>query len=138
MVKVTKSQLTSKKREETLILLSEFFESRDEEVMRESGNAIVFPSVDAEGNELYVKITVSIPHGDRSGEAYNGHEVASAFKEHCEEVAANKAQREKEKAEAAKKRKEKAAAIKAKKEAEAKAKAEKKAPQEQEEEETEE
>lgn len=133
MAKVTKSQLTSMKREEVLALLSDFFESQDEEVMRESGNAIVFPSVDAEGNELYVKVTVSIPRGDRSGEAYNGHEVASAFKEHCEEVAANKAQREKEKAEAAKKRKEKAAAAKAKKEAEAKAKAEKKAAQEQEE-----
>ena len=123
MAKMTKSQLTSIKREQVLALLADFFASQDEEVMRECGNAIVFPSVDSEGNELYVKVTVSIPRGDRSGEAYNGHEVANAFKEHCEEVAANRAQREKEKAAAAKLRKEKAAAAKAKKEAEAAKKA---------------
>lgn len=133
MAKATKSQLSSAKREEVLAQLFKFFESQDEEVMRESGNAIVFPSVDADGNELYVKITVSIPRGDRSGEAYNGHEAAIAFKEHCEEVAANRAQREKERAEAARKRKEKAEAAKARKEAEAQARAEKKAAHEQEE-----
>lgn len=118
MAKITKSQLANMKREEVLSLLTEFL-SATEEVMRESGNAIVFPSVDAEGNEIFVKIAVSIPRGDRSGEAYDGYAAAEDYKIHQEEVAANKAQREKEKAEAAAKRKERAEAAKAKKEAEA-------------------
>ena len=118
MAKITKSQLANMKREEVLSLLTEFL-SATEEVMRESGNAIVFPSVDAEGNEIFVKIAVSIPRGDRSGEAYDGYAAAEDYKIHQEEVAANKAQREKERAEAAAKRKERAEAAKAKKEAEA-------------------
>lgn len=118
MAKITKSQLANMKREEVLSLLTEFL-SATEEVMRESGNAIVFPSVDAEGNEIFVKIAVSIPRGDRSGEAYDGYAAAEDYKIHQKEVAANKAQREKEKAEAAAKRKERAEAAKAKKEAEA-------------------
>lgn len=118
MAKISKTQLANMKREEVLSLLTEFL-SATEEVMRESGNAIVFPSVDAEGNEIFVKIAVSIPRGDRSGEAYDGYAAAEDYKIHQEEVAANKAQREKEKAEAAAKRKERAEAAKAKKEAEA-------------------
>lgn len=118
MAKISKTQLANMKREEVLSMLTEFL-SETEEVMRESGNAIVFPSVDAEGNEIFVKIAVSIPRGDRSGEAYDGYAAAEDYKIHQEEVAANKAQREKEKAEAAAKRKERAEAAKAKKEAEA-------------------
>ena len=72
MAKISKTQLANMKREEVLSLLTEFL-SATEEVMRESGNAIVFPSVDAEGNEIFVKIAVSIPRGDRSGEAYDGY-----------------------------------------------------------------
>ncbi len=118
MAKISKTQLDSMKREEVLSLLTEFL-SATEDVMRESGNAIVFPSVDAGGNEIFVKIAVSIPRGDRSGEAYDGYAAAESYKIHQEEVAANKAHREKEKAEAAAKRKERAEAAKAKKEAEA-------------------
>jgi len=122
--KLTKSQLTTMKREEVLALLTEFFESRGEEVMRESGNAITFPSIDAGDNELFVKIAVSIPRGDRSGEAYDGYAAAEDYKIHLEEVAANKAQREKENAAKAAKAKERREAAQAKKEAEAAKRAE--------------
>lgn len=118
MAKITKSQLANMKREEVLSLLTEFL-SATEEVMRESGNAIVFPSVDAEGNEIFVKIAVSIPRGDRSGEAYDGYAAANFYRIHQEEVAANKAQREKDNAAKAAKTKERREAAKAKKEAEA-------------------
>lgn len=118
MAKISKTQLANMKREEVLSLLTEFL-STTEEVMRESGNAIVFPSVDAEGNEIFVKIAVSIPRGDRSGEAYDGYAAANFYRIHQEEVAANKAQREKDNAAKAAKRKERAEAAKAKKEAEA-------------------
>ena len=118
MAKISKTQLANMKREEVLSLLTEFL-SATEEGMRESGNAIVFPSVDAEGNEIFVKIAVSIPRGDRSGEAYDGYAAANFYRIHQEEVAANKAQREKDNAAKAAKRKERAEAAKAKKEAEA-------------------
>ena len=119
MAKMTKSRMTTMKREEILALLTEFFESRGEEVMRESGNAITFPSIDAGDNELFVKIAVSIPRGDRSGEAYDGYAAAQQFKEHNELVAAKREQRAKENAIKAAKAKEKREAAKAKKEAEA-------------------
>ena len=87
--------------------------------MRESGNALVFPSTDAGGNELFVKIAVSIPRGDRSGEAYDGYAAAEQFKAHSEFVAAKREQRAKDNAIKAAKAKEKREAAKAKKEAEA-------------------
>ena len=115
--KMTKSQLTTAKREEVIAMLTEFFGGLDEHVMREGGNSIVFPSTDAEGNELFVKIAVSIPRGDRSGEAYDGYAAAKDYELHLEEVAINKAKREKENAEKAAKARERQNAAKAKKEA---------------------
>ena len=50
--KLTKSQLTTKKREDVLAMLAEILTDLDEEVMRESGNALVYPSVDDDGNEF--------------------------------------------------------------------------------------
>ena len=122
--KLTKSQLTSKKREDVLAMLTEYLADLGEDVMREGGNSLVFPSTDDEGNELFVKIAVSIPRGDRSGEAYDGYAAAEDYKIHLEEVAANKAQREKENAAKAAKAKERREAAQAKKEAEAAKRAE--------------
>jgi hypothetical protein len=117
--KLTKSQRTTKKREDILAMLTEFLTDLGEDVLRESGNAIAFPSVDDEGDELFVKISVSIPRGDHSGEAYDGYAVAEDYKVHCEKVAAEREQREKENAIKAAKAKERREAAKAKKEAEA-------------------
>ena len=122
--KLTKSQLTSKKREDVLTQLSEILADLGEDVMREGGNTLVFPSTDDEGNELFVKIAVSIPRGDRSGEAYDGYAAAEDYKIHLEEVAATKAQREKENAAKAAKAKERREAAQAKKEVEAAKRAE--------------
>ena len=117
--KLTKSQLTSKKREDILAQLAEILADLGEDVMRESGNALVFPSTDDEGNELFVKIAVSIPRGDRSGEAYDGYAAAADYKTHCEKVIADREQRNRENAEKTAKAKERQAAAKAKKDAEA-------------------
>ena len=122
--KLTKSQLTTKKREDMIAMLAEYLEDLGEQVLRESGNAIVFPSVDDEGNELFVKIAVSIPRGDRSGEAYDGFGAAEAYKEHKDYVAAKAEQRAKDNAAKAAKAKEKREAAQAKKEAEAAERAE--------------
>ena len=122
--KLTHSQLVSKKREDVLAMLREFLDNLGEEVMRESGNALVFPSTDDEGNELFVKVAVSIPRGGRDGEAYDGYAVAEDYKIHQEETALKREQRAKEKAERAAKAKERQEAAKAKKEAEAAKRAE--------------
>lgn len=105
MKQLTKTQLAALKREEILNLLIEFFNGRGEDTMRESGNAIVFPSLDAEGNEVFAKIAVSIPRGDRSGEAYDGYAAAEDYKLKQEEIAAKRELRERERSEAEKKRK---------------------------------
>lgn len=119
MAKISKTQLANMKREEVLSILSGFL-CATEDVMRESGNALVFPSVDAEGNEIFVKIAVSIPRGDRSGEAYDGYAAAECYKEHCEEVTAKREQRAKENAiKAAKQKAAREAAQAKKKETEA-------------------
>jgi hypothetical protein len=66
---------------------------------------IALPIVDAEGNEKYPKIKVSIPRGTRNGEGgyipYDGYEVAEEFKAEKEskvqERAVRKAMKEAEK-----------------------------------------
>ena len=66
---------------------------------------ITLPLIDAEGNDKYPKIKVSIPRGTRNGEGgyipYDGHEAAVAFKEEKEskaqERAVKKAMKEAEK-----------------------------------------
>jgi len=119
MPKLTKSQLATAKREEVLAMFTQYLTDLGEEVMRESGNAIVFPTTDEQGNEMFVKVAVSIPRGDRSGEAYDGYAAAADYKTHCEKVIADREQRNRENAEKTAKAKERQAAAKAKKDAEA-------------------
>ena len=66
---------------------------------------ITLPLIDAEGNEKYPKVKVSIPRGTRNGEGgyipYDGHAAAEEFKEEKEskaqERAVKKAMKEAEK-----------------------------------------
>lgn len=56
---------------------------------------IAIPVVDAEGNDKYPKIKVSIPRGTRDGNGgyipYDGHEAAVAFQEEKESKAQERA-----------------------------------------------
>ena len=81
----------------------------DADVMDVSASELVMPVVDAEGNEKFALIKVSIPRGSRNGDggydAYDGY----AAHEEWELVKADKADKEakrKEKAERAEKEKE--------------------------------
>ena len=92
--------------------LSEHFET---DVMDVSASELVMPVVDAEGNEKFALIKVSIPRGTRNGDggydAYDGY----AAHEEWELVKADKADKEakrKEKAERAEKEKERKRAAK--------------------------
>lgn len=60
-----------------------------------SASEIAIPVVDAEGNEKWVVVKVSIPRGTRNGEggydAYDGYAMAEDYKLELEERAAKKA-----------------------------------------------
>ena len=82
--------------------LSEHF---DADIITVGSGEISLPLTDAEGNEKYPKIKVSIPRGTRNGEGgyipYDGYEAAQAYEEEKEskaqERAVKKAMKEAEK-----------------------------------------
>ena len=96
----TKKQLHEALRQKFLETVKEFYEGKDEEVLRVKSNEIAIPTLDEEGNDEWVVITFKVPTGSRDdGEAYDGYGMALQYKEHLEEKA------EKDKAEAEKKAK---------------------------------
>ena len=86
--------------------LSDHFDLDPEKQIEFVGSGeITLPLVDAEGNDKYPKVKVSIPRGTRNGEGgyipYDGHEAAVAYKDELEskaqERAVKKAMKEAEK-----------------------------------------
>lgn len=81
----------------------------DKQIEVVGSGEIAIPVVDAEGNDKYPKIKVSIPRGTRNGEGgyipYDGYEVAEEFKAEKESKVQERAVRKAMK-EAEKKRKE--------------------------------
>lgn len=68
-----------------------------------SASEIALPVVDAEGNEKFAIVKVSIPRGTRNGngyDAYDGYAAADDYKAEQEEKAAKKAASEAKKAQA--------------------------------------
>ena len=116
----TKKQLHEALRQKFLEAVKEFYEGKDEEVLRVKSNEIAIPTLDEDGNDEWVVITFKVPTGSRDdGEAYDGYGMAAQYKEAVAE------KEEKAKADAEKKAKkiardEKARADKAKAKAEAK------------------
>ena len=67
------TQANNKFREKIIRQVTEFLKSDkggEQWVRQVSSNAIAFPFVNELGNDETVKITISIPTGDRSGEPY--------------------------------------------------------------------
>lgn len=100
---MTNTALNNTLRNSTLRDIISFIASKyDVDVLSVSSSAIVFPTVDEEGNEKYVKISVSVPRGTRDGkggyEDYDGYAAAEDYKLDCEEKAAKKAASEAKKA----------------------------------------
>lgn len=107
MAKVTENQANEKVRQNFLESLQALIEQGGDEAMQVATNAIAVPYVNELGTEIYLKITVSIPRGERGGPAYNGHEEHESYKIEAAEKARIKAQKikDKEKAEAKRKAK---------------------------------
>ena len=82
----------------TLEAITSSLTESGEEVLKIASGTICYPTVDAEGNEKWVKIVVSVPQGDRSGEEFDGYTESEAYLENEQKKA--------EKAEEARKKKE--------------------------------
>lgn len=116
----TKKQLHEELRNKYLSMIAELLSNAEEEVLSTGSNEIAIPTLDSEGNDEYVVITVKVPTGSRDGDAYDGYAMAEEYRIRL----ANAKERE-EKAKAEKERK--IARDKAMREQKAKAKAEREA-----------
>lgn len=76
--------------------LADYYDlDNDTQIEMVSSGEFVLPLIDAEGNEKYPKIKVSIPRGTRDGEGgyipYDGHAEAVAYREELESKARERA-----------------------------------------------
>jgi hypothetical protein len=113
----TKKQLHEELRNKYLSMIAELLTKADEEVLPTGSNEIALPTLDSEGNDEYVVITVKVPTGSRDGDAYDGYAMAEEYR-----IKVANAKEREEKAKADKERK--IARDKAMREQKAKAKAE--------------
>ena len=102
----SKASLENALRSEIIEVISKALSDHfDVEIITVGSGEISIPVTDAEGNEKYPKIKVSIPRGTRNGEGgyipYDGYEAAQAYTEEKEskaqERAVKKAMKEAEK-----------------------------------------
>ena len=102
----SKASLENALRSEVINVISEALENHfDTDIIVVGSGEISIAITDAEGNEKYPKIKVSIPRGTRNGEGgyipYDGYEAAQAYEEEKEskaqERAVKKAMKEAEK-----------------------------------------
>lgn len=84
--------------------LMEHLDLCGEEVLRVASNEIALPTVDEEGNEKFVVITVKVPTGSRDGDAYDGYSMRDAYEMKQVEKTEKAKAREAKKAEDARKR----------------------------------
>ena len=88
----SRTALDNELREKSVVDLMALYAAKGEEIMRVGGNVIAFPTVDADGNEAWVEITVKIPKGERLGKGegfggYDGYEQAEFYKQETERKA---------------------------------------------------
>jgi hypothetical protein len=96
---MTKAQLETKLRNEFLTFVSDMVnEHYETDVLTVSASELAIPVLDAEGNEKFVLVKVSIPRGTRNGQGgydpYDGYAVAEDYAIDCNEKAQKKADAE--------------------------------------------
>ena len=96
---MTKAQLETKLRNECLELLHETLDDKYGcDVLSVSASEIALPVTDAEGNEKWILIKVSIPRGTRNGnggyDPYDGYAIAEDYAIDCADKAQKKADAE--------------------------------------------
>ena len=86
MAKVTRKSLREQVKALYLTKVREGLENEGEEVLLVGSNKLAIPVVDAEGNEDFITITISIPTGSRDdNEPYDGYGQAESYKLKLEE-----------------------------------------------------
>ena len=98
-MKFSKAQLETLIRNEFLTMISQMVTTEKEtDALRVSANEIAVPCVDAEGNETWALIKVSIPRGTRNGQGgydpYDGYAVAEDYAQDLIDKAEKKAKAE--------------------------------------------
>jgi hypothetical protein len=93
---MTKAQLETALRTEFLQFVTDMVNDRYEtDALRVSASELAIPCLDAEGNEKFVLIKVSIPRGTRNGEGgydpYDGYAIAEDYAIDLQEKAQKKA-----------------------------------------------
>lgn len=96
---MTQSQRDTLLRVDYLTAIQELLTNHYEtDVLPVSANELTLPAVDADGNEKWIIVKVSIPRGTRNGEGgyipYDGYKEAEAYKELCDDKAQEKAEAE--------------------------------------------
>ena len=100
MAKVSRRALREQVKALYLAKVREGLESCDEEVLLVGSNKLAIPVVDAEGNEDFITITISIPTGSRDDNCpYDGYGEAESYKLKCEANARKAEEKAKKKAE---------------------------------------
>ena len=94
---MTKAQLETALRNQFLTFVSESVQtSFDTDALAVSASELAIPCLDAEGNEKFVLIKISIPRGTRNGEGgfdpYDGYAAAQDYADTLTERAAKKAE----------------------------------------------
>ena len=93
---MTKAQLETLLRNDFLNFVGEAIENdREADVLRVSASELAIPCLDAEGNEKWVIVKISIPRGTRNGEGgyepYDGYAAAEDYQIEQGEKAEKKA-----------------------------------------------
>ena len=100
MAKVSRKNLREQVKKLYLAKVRESLENCDEEVLIVGSNKLAIPVVDAEGNEDFVTITISIPTGSRDDNCpYDGYGEAESYRLKCEESKRKAEEKAKKKAE---------------------------------------
>ena len=112
---MSKASLESALRVDFLASISEVIESKYQtDVLPVSASELAIPVTDAEGNEKFVLIKVSIPRGSRNGDGgyteYDGYAAADDYKAELEQKQAEKRRKRSQKEAEAKAREAKRAA----------------------------
>ena len=76
----TKKQLHEELRNKYLSMIAELLTKAEEEVLSTGSNEVAIPTLDSEGNDEYVVITVKVPTGSRDGDAYDGYAMAEEYR----------------------------------------------------------
>ena len=100
---MSKAELETAIRNDLLAAIAEVLSKKlDTDVMPVSASELAIPVLDAEGNEKYALVKVSIPRGTRNGnggyDAYNGYSAAEDYKAELEKRKARKIASEQRKA----------------------------------------